>query len=97
MTALPLGTPPAQATNPPPMRAEVLNITPELPARWKLDIGQGKKMASAKVTILSGDSTDAYNDPAHPDRVVPEKHELALESGFVELPPHSIAIVQASV
>jgi len=75
----------------------LINRHPELPARWKLDISQGKKMASAKVTILSGDSTDAYNDIAHPDRVVPEKHELALESGSVELPPHSIAIVQASV
>jgi len=74
-----------------------INRHPELLAHWKLDIGQGKKMASAKVTILSGDSTDAYNDVAHPDRVVPMTHELALGLATLELPPHSVAIVQASV
>jgi alpha-N-arabinofuranosidase len=74
-----------------------INRHPELAARWKLDIGQGKKVERMKATILSGDSTDAYNDAAHPDRVAPEMHELTIENAFLELPPHSIAIVQASV
>jgi alpha-N-arabinofuranosidase len=74
-----------------------INRHPELPARWKLDVGQGKKLASAKVTLLNGDATDAYNDVAHPERVVPERHELTLETESIELPPHSIAIVQASI
>jgi alpha-L-arabinofuranosidase len=50
-----------------------------------------------KVIVLSGDSTDAYNDPAHPNRVAPETYELAMESASLELPPHSIAIMQASI
>lgn len=74
-----------------------INRHPELPAHWKLNLGQGKKAEKMKVTVLSGDSTDAYNDPAHPNRVAPETHELALESASLELPPHSIAIVQASI
>jgi alpha-N-arabinofuranosidase len=74
-----------------------INRHPELPAQWKLDLGQGKKAEKMKVTVLSGDSTDAYNDPAHPNRVEPETHELAMENASLELPPHSIAIMQASI
>ena len=74
-----------------------INRHPELPARWNLDLGQGKKAEKMKVTVLSGDSTDAYNDPAHPNRVAPETHELALENASLELPPHSICILQASI
>jgi alpha-L-arabinofuranosidase len=62
-----------------------------------LDIGEGKKMTNAKVTILSGDSTDAYNDPMHPNRVVPETRDLPLGTGALEFPPHSISIVKASI
>jgi alpha-L-arabinofuranosidase len=51
----------------------------------------------ANATILTGDSTDAYNDVSRPDRVVPEKHELSLGDAPLELPPHSITIVQASI
>lgn len=74
-----------------------INRHPQSPARWKLAIGNGKRIGSMKATILSGDSTDAYNDPAHPNRVVPEERELILENSSFELPPHSIAILQASV
>lgn len=74
----------------------LINRHPELPARWKLDIAPGKRLANVKVTLLAGDSTDAYNDVAHPDRIVPETHELALENALLQLPAHSIAIVQAT-
>jgi alpha-L-arabinofuranosidase len=75
----------------------LINRHPELPARWKLDINHGAAPQSLQATTLSGDSTDAYNDIARPDRVVPETHELAPGLGTVELPPHSITILRASV
>ena len=49
-----------------------------------------------KATVLAGDSTDSYNDIEHPDRVVPEKIELAFEAGVCNLPPHSLTIVEVS-
>jgi alpha-L-arabinofuranosidase len=75
----------------------LINRHPELPARLKIDLGNGKTLGKVKTTILSGDSTDACNDVAHPNRVVPETHERALENGSLQLPPHSIAIAQAAV
>jgi len=44
-------------------------------------------------TILAGDSPDAYNDVAHPLRVMPHKSQLNFRKGTVELPPHSLTIV----
>ncbi len=45
-------------------------------------------------SILSGDSTDAYNDIEHPDRVIPVTATLTFKDGVVNLPPHSLAIVK---
>lgn len=75
----------------------LINRHPELPARFKLDIAPGKTLGKVKATTLSGDSTNAYNDVAHPNRVVPETRDVALDNASIELPPHSITIVQASV
>jgi len=46
-----------------------------------------------QATILSGDSTDSYNDIEHPDRVVPDKTQLTFRQGTGRLPPHSLAII----
>ena len=48
-------------------------------------------------TILSGDSTDSYNDSAHPNRVAPEKTQLTFAKGAAKLPPHSLTIVAVPV
>ncbi len=48
-------------------------------------------------TILAGDSPDAFNDIEDPDRVAPEKKRLTFQGGVVELPPHSLAIVDVPV
>jgi len=48
-------------------------------------------------TILAGDSPDAYNDIEHPNRVVPEKTQLAFNKGTVALPPHSLTVIKISV
>lgn len=45
-------------------------------------------------TQLVGDSPDAFNDIEQPSRVVPEQRELRFTAGAVELPPHSVTIVE---
>ena len=72
----------------------VVNRHPQTAARLKLTLGNTVNLAGARVTILSGDSPDAYNDVARPDRVVPETRALMLSDGQIELPPHSVAIAQ---
>jgi alpha-N-arabinofuranosidase len=47
-------------------------------------------------TLLVGDSTDAYNDLNHPERVVPERIQLPFKGGVVKLAPHSLTIVRLS-
>lgn len=47
-----------------------------------------------KATTLSGDSVDAYNDVARPDRVVPQTREMPFGNGEIELPAHSVTIAQ---
>jgi alpha-N-arabinofuranosidase len=48
-------------------------------------------------TILSGDSTDSYNDIEYPDRVAPEKTQLTFTQSATRLPPHSLTIVSVPV
>ena len=60
-------------------------------------MGGGHNPENGSVTILAGDSPQAYNDVAHPNRVVPETHDLAIGNATLELPPHSIAILEATV
>ncbi len=71
----------------------LINRDPQLPAHWKLN---GLTSGPANLTILSGDSTDAYNDIAHPNRVLPETRQLTLDNHPIQLPPHSIAILRSS-
>lgn len=74
--------------------AAFVNRHPETPARWNLKLGASFNPATANVTILSGDSPDAYNDVARPNRVVPQTRAVTLNNGQFELPPHSVAILQ---
>jgi alpha-L-arabinofuranosidase len=46
-----------------------------------------------KAKILTGESTDTYNDIEHPNRVAPKEVELKFKNGVVLLPPHSLTIV----
>jgi alpha-N-arabinofuranosidase len=48
-------------------------------------------------TVLTGESTDSYNDIEHPDRVSPKKTKLTFKNGVVNLPPHSLTIVNVQV
>jgi alpha-L-arabinofuranosidase len=57
-------------------------------------LGDHVLSGSHRVTTLSGDSPDGYNDVDAPDRVVPVSRECAFEQGRITLAPHSINIVQ---
>lgn len=43
--------------------------------------------------VLAGDSPEAFNDIEHPNRVVPEKKQFTVKQGALELPPHSLTIL----
>ena len=73
----------------------LVNRHPDRSANWKLSLGQGTSVRNMKLTVLAGDSADAYNDIANPNRVVPAVREVAPAN--LQLPPHSIAIATASV
>ena len=47
-------------------------------------------------TILSGDSPEAYNDVAHPNRVIPKNTQMTFYQGTSKLPPHSLTILGVS-
>ncbi|GIR26885.1 MAG: hypothetical protein CM15mP41_0710 [Flammeovirgaceae bacterium] len=51
-------------------------------------------MVHSRLGILTGKSTESYNDINNPDRVSPEEVELTFKNGIVNLPPHSLTIVQ---
>jgi alpha-N-arabinofuranosidase len=72
----------------------LVNRSPDRPAACTIRIGDWLPDGTFDATILAGDSTDAYNDVEHPDRVVPEKKQLTLKQGVIPLPPHSLTIVR---
>lgn len=44
-------------------------------------------------TTLAGDSTDAYNSPSDPDRVLPVTTIERMDAGVIRLPAHSVSVV----
>ncbi|WP_051815675.1 alpha-N-arabinofuranosidase, partial [Glycomyces tenuis] len=48
-------------------------------------------------TVLDGPDKDAYNDIDRPDAVVPRKGKAQFKNGLVELPPHSVSIVEVDL
>jgi alpha-L-arabinofuranosidase len=47
-------------------------------------------------TVLQGDSPEAFNDVERPNRVVPEETRVQFERGVVQLPAHSLVIVEVA-
>jgi alpha-N-arabinofuranosidase len=72
----------------------LVNRQPDTPERCRVLVGGQELQGLHRVTLLSGDSADAYNDLASPDRVTPSQAELVFERGEVELPPHSVTVIQ---
>jgi alpha-N-arabinofuranosidase len=75
----------------------LVNRHPDQAVDCTLNLSAPPRNGAVKVRLLSGDSTDAFNDVDRLDRVVPETREWKLRNGTVQLPPHSVSIVQASV
>ena len=75
-------------------RLALVNRHPELDLACTLtfgDVGLGNRCA---MTVLSGDSPDAYNDVDAPGRVAPVKVQQQLTNDVISLPPHSVMILE---
>ena len=75
-------------------RLALVNRLPDEPLPCRIVIG-GKLLTGAQhATVLSGDSPDAYNDIATPNRVTPQQLDVTCTDGTITLPPHSVTILQ---
>jgi len=74
-------------------RIAIINRHPAQDAEVRIHLGSRPVTGRHRATILSGDGPDAYNGIEKSNRVVPEDIELEFRRGVVELPPHSITIV----
>ena len=70
-----------------------MNRHPSENIECKVSIGDKLLNGTYKAKILTGESTDSYNDIEHPNRVAPKELELRFKNGITELPPHSLTIV----
>tara|TARA_X000001036_G_C20647284_1_gene793524 strand:- start:1088 stop:1852 length:765 start_codon:yes stop_codon:yes gene_type:complete len=71
----------------------LVNRHPSENLKCKVSIGDKLLNGIYKSKILTGKSTDSYNDIEHPNRVAPKELKLRFENGVVQLPPHSLTIV----
>ncbi|MDR2470074.1 MAG: hypothetical protein LBD27_06300 [Tannerella sp.] len=54
----------------------------------------GAAPKQVKATVLSGSSTDDFNDIGSENRVIPTEQTLKVTDGQISLPPHSVVIMQ---
>ena len=71
----------------------LVNRHPSENLECKISIGDKLLNGIYKATILTGETTDSYNDIENPNRVEPKDLELKFKNGIVNLPPHSLTIV----
>ena len=72
----------------------LVNRHPSKKLECEIKIEDNPLNGTFKARILTGKSTESYNDINNPDRVSPEEVELTFKNGIVNLPPHSLTIVQ---
>jgi alpha-N-arabinofuranosidase len=72
----------------------LVNRHPSENIECKVIMGNKLLNGTYKAKILTGESTDSYNDIENPNRVAPKEVELNFKNGIVQLPPHSLTIVQ---
>ena len=75
----------------------LINRDPERTAHWQLNLRGLDPRTEIRITVLSGKSTDSFNDTDHPNEVVPENVSHQTASGPLLSPPHSVSVVQFSV
>ena len=71
----------------------LVNRHPSDNIECKVTMGNKVLNGTYKATILTGETTDTYNDIENPNRVEPKEVELKFKNGVVHLPPHSLTIV----
>lgn len=74
----------------------LVNRHPQAAAHWKLNLRNFAAGGQGQMMVLSGDSPDAYNGIAQPNRVTPQAVRLNPNSEFIEVPAHSVAVAQLS-
>jgi alpha-N-arabinofuranosidase len=72
----------------------LINRHPDKQVNCQVFLGGRVLAGQYKITILAGDSPDAYNDIESPARVSPYEVELTCKHGEVSLSPHSVTIIQ---
>ena len=74
----------------------VVNKSPDKAVSFDISaLGSGARgRAPLPATVLSGSSTDDYNDIGAENRVVPVKTTLEVKDGKVSLPPHSLVCLE---
>lgn len=75
----------------------LVNRDPKRTAEWHLNLRGFDRRQEVRITVLSGKSTDSFNDIERPNEVVPEKVSNQTASGPLLSPPHSVSVVQFSV
>jgi len=75
----------------------LVNRDPKRTAEWQLNLRGFDPRQEVRITMLSGKSTDSFNDIERPNEVVPEKISYQTASGPLLSPPHSVSVVQFSV
>jgi alpha-N-arabinofuranosidase len=71
----------------------LINRDPSESVTCTLKMDEAPLDGAYRATLLTGDSTDSYNDLMNPARVAPREVELTIIKGVVDLPPHSLLIV----
>ena len=71
----------------------LVNRHPSENLECKVTMGDKLLNGTYNARILTGESSDSYNDIDHPNRVAPKEVELKFKNGVVHLPPHSLTIV----
>jgi alpha-N-arabinofuranosidase len=70
-----------------------VNRDPAIAHDLAVDIDRRPLTGTAARWTLEGDSPDAFNDPAHPERVAPATSQVDVTAGLIHLPPHSVTLL----
>ena len=71
----------------------LVNRHPSKNLECRVTMGDNLLNGTYKAKVLTGESTNSYNDIENPNRVTPKEVELKFKNGVIELPPHSLTIV----
>jgi len=75
----------------------LINRHPSRPALWKLDVRGSRLPAQCRLTVLSGETPDAFNDVSNPGRVRPETATVPLQNDSLVIPAHSVCMAEFSL